>query len=317
MTTPSRKKSTTDRSLIKARLALIRSGFRLLGPVWPDLAGGWAARLWCTPPHPSRRRIAAAAAAGPGTPGARFTVRLPGPGAATVTAESWGTGPAVYLQHGWGGWRGQLAGLVEPLVAAGHRVVALDAPGHGDSGPGRLGGRRATLIEVAEALAAVVSVAGPAHAVIAHSGGATATAMAVRDGLTADRLVFLAPMADPMPYVEPFSQALGLTPAIRARLLARMAALIDRPLADLNVPAWAAETTAGLPPLLVVHDTQDREVGYRDGRSLARAWPGATLHTTEGLGHRRLLVDPGVIETVVGFVTARVTAPAAGSSRHT
>src|SRR5690606_31214133 len=106
----------------------------------------------------------------------------------------------VYLLHGWGGWRGQLAALVAPLLAAGYRVVAIDGPGHGETGPGRLGGRRTTPVEFSEALAAVVAVIGPAHAVVAHSAGATATGFAVRDGLAADRLVFIAPMANPMTY---------------------------------------------------------------------------------------------------------------------
>jgi hypothetical protein len=41
-----------------------------------------------------------------------------------------------------------------------------------------------------------------------------------------------------------------------------------------------------------------------DGAAIAAAWPGARLHVTSGLGHRRLLRDPNVIAEVVEFVTA-------------
>ena len=50
---------------------------------------------------------------------------------------AWGAGPSVLLVHGWEGRGAQLGALVDPLVAAGYRVVALDGPAHGDS-PGRL-----------------------------------------------------------------------------------------------------------------------------------------------------------------------------------
>ncbi|MEO3434886.1 alpha/beta fold hydrolase [Inquilinus sp. CAU 1745] len=46
---------------------------------------------------------------------------------------SWGRGPVLLLLHGPGGGAGDLAPLVDPLVATGYRVVAPDLPGHGDS----------------------------------------------------------------------------------------------------------------------------------------------------------------------------------------
>ncbi|WP_455604653.1 alpha/beta hydrolase, partial [Cellulosimicrobium funkei] len=106
-----------------------------------------------------------------------------------------GTG-VVYLAHGWGGRRGQLGAFVEPLRAAGHRVVAFDAPSHGDSGPGRLGPRRSTMPELADALAAVVREHGEATAVVAHSLGTATTVLAVREGLPAGRLENVAAIAD-------------------------------------------------------------------------------------------------------------------------
>jgi hypothetical protein len=53
--------------------------------------------------------------------------------------------------------------------------------------------------------------------------------------------------------------------------------------------------------VLVVHDTDDREVPYADGRRLAEVF-GARLITTNGLGHRRILYAPEVIDAVVEFI---------------
>jgi hypothetical protein len=36
--------------------------------------------------------------------------------------------------------------------------------------------------------------------------------------------------------------------------------------------------------------------------AIAAAWPDAELYLTSGLGHRRILADPGVVAAVVRFV---------------
>jgi pimeloyl-ACP methyl ester carboxylesterase len=331
------KKSTNVRAGKAVRLWLIRASFRTLDPVAPGLAARWATRLWSTPPRarraghldpplPAGDRFMTPLAAAPewaSRPvwrprrGRQFAVPVSGRG--MVVAEVWGEGPITYLLHGWGGWRTQLASLVEPLVAAGQRVVALDAPGHGESGAGVLGGRRTMFPEIAKALSAVVKVTGPANAIVAHSAGGGATALAVQEGLAAGRLVFIAPLADPMRHFPAFAQFLGIGERTGHRVVRRVERLVGHDLTALDTAARAAAAGPGrLPPLLVVHDRDDREVHYRDGQALAGAWPGARLLTTDGLGHRRILGDPAVIDATVSFVTggnaAAVTAPMVGST---
>ena len=55
-------------------------------------------------------------------------------------------------------------------------------------------------------------------------------------------------------------------------------------------------------PLLLLHDEGDREVPFAHGQAVAAAWPGGHLLPLRGLGHRRLLRDPAVIQAVVEFV---------------
>lgn len=352
---PEATKSTIGRTRWDGRLMAVRAAFRTLDLVAPGLAARWATRLWCTPappggrrrpdpPAPPGERFLTSLATSPEwasrpvwRPGGGRQLAVPVAGrwrrgrlrvggsrggervapGGMVVAEVWGTGPTTtYLLHGWGGRRGQLAALVEPLVAAGQRVVAVDAPGHGESGPGRLGGRRTTLVEFAEALAAVVAVTGPAHAVVAHSAGANAAVLAVRDGLAVDRLVFVAPMADPLPYIGWFAQVTGVGRRTRPRFLRRVEQVAGRAFAEFDQPARVAEAgDRRWPALLVLHDRADREIRHRDGQRLAGGWPGARLVSTEGLGHRRLLAAPEVIDATVAFVTAEPPAPAPAAVR--
>jgi len=59
-------------------------------------------------------------------------------------------------------------------------------------------------------------------------------------------------------------------------------------------------------PILVVHDLQDADVPYAHGEEIARAWPGAELLTTRGLGHRAILRDGQVVQRTVAFLSAGV-----------
>jgi pimeloyl-ACP methyl ester carboxylesterase len=55
-------------------------------------------------------------------------------------------------------------------------------------------------------------------------------------------------------------------------------------------------------PCLIVHDLDDRDVPWAEGECYARHWPGARLYTTQGLGHRRVLDAPEVIDAALVFV---------------
>jgi pimeloyl-ACP methyl ester carboxylesterase len=284
------KKSTIVRvkPRVMSRLGLVRGGFWLLERSAPALGARWAERLWFTVPRGlgARRRLE----------GDRFDVPVQD---GSVAGWSRGDGPPVYLVHGWGGSAGQLGALVEPLVRAGYRLVAFDAPSHGQSQPGPSGPRSSTILEFAEALRVVAGRYGPAHAVVAHSLGCSATAIALRDGLAATRAVFVAPFVDVTPYTHEFARRLGFGERIRAGMVRRIERRFGVPMSFFDLTLMAREMAP--PPLLVIHDRQDRETRWADSRDLSRAWPNARLLTTSGLGHRRILSDPEVVAQIVRF----------------
>jgi len=229
------------------------------------------------------------------------------PRGGNAVAEVWGDGPVVYLMHGWGGWRGQLGAFVAPLVAAGHRVVALDAPGHGDSDVAVMGPRRGTVVEFIEALDAAGREFGPAAGVVGHSLGCTVTTQVVRSSLQADRLVLIAPNHEFGELLDEFGHTLRLSGRARRHLQAALEELTQRPMSDFDLERLGAD--GSMPDTLVLHDRRDKETPYRVGEGLAAAWPNARLVTTDGLGHQRILSDPGTVAAVVGHLTDRGPAP--------
>ncbi|HJS48219.1 MAG TPA: alpha/beta fold hydrolase [Gemmatimonadales bacterium] len=267
--------------------ALVRHGFGAVQTVSPALAARAAERIFFTPP----RRDDDAEIEGFLATGRRFVIPVNG---GEVAGWRWGAGPVVYLAHGWGGRGGRFGSYIRPLVAAGFTAVAWDAPGHGASGRGM-----SSMPEFARALAAVVADQGPAHAIVAHSMGASATALAASLGVPAGRFAFLAPAANPASFAIPFARALGAAPEVMRRARARSERRLRFSWNDLDVPRMSERMSA---PLLVVHDRQDQVVPFSDGERIAAAWPGARLLATEGLGHRGVIRDPGVVGEVVGFV---------------
>lgn len=281
---------------------LLRGGMRTLSRLAPALAVALFDRLWFSAPRTSPRPEAAAWLAR----GERISFRVHGH---RVNAWSRGDGPTVLLVHGWGGNAGQMHALAASLLERGLRVVSFDAPAHGTSDESRLGGRRVSMLEIADALRIVAAGVGPVAGLVAHSGGCTATALALRDGWDGPgRIAFVAPFALPSQAIEPFGRAIGASAAVTARFRARVEQSFARPWTDFDMPGLAQ--SRALPPLLVVHDRDDREVPLFHGRAVADAWPRAQLAETGGLGHRRLLRDPSVVAKIVAFMAAGHPEPA-------
>lgn len=260
-------------------------GFSIGSRVAPGLTAAAAERLFFTTrrsaPRPAERDILQSA-----TP---FRV-------AGMQAWTWGRGPTVLLVHGWNGRATQLGGFVMPLVARGYRVVAFDAFGHGDSPGGWL-----SLPGLAECVQEVTDEIGRPYGIIAHSLGGAATTLALSNGVQAERAVFVSPPTDPRRFLETFGAVLGISEGVRARLERRIERRLAMRMEDLRVDVIARSMRT---PLLIIHDQNDKEVPLDAGKSIARAWPGARLIITRGLGHQRILRDQAVTNAAVRFIDA-------------
>ena len=121
-TSPLCHQKSTNVRIEKALPRWVQATFANVGRIAPRLTSVVAAELFRTTrrssPRPGEREVLESAT------GSRI---------AGMQVWSWGEGPIVLLVHGWNGRSTQLGGFVSPLVARGHRVVAFDALGHGDS----------------------------------------------------------------------------------------------------------------------------------------------------------------------------------------
>lgn len=268
----------------------LRLGFRWIGPLAPELAGRLAYKLWFStrrfpePPREHKWR----------TQAQRDRLRC---GTNQITTYTWGEPgrPTILLMHGWNSRATQLGAFVEPLLAAGFRVVGLDAPAHGQSS-----GTSTNIFEFAAAIRCVTETHGPLAGCIAHSFGVPATARARLDGLAIPRLVAIAAPAQAEFLLERFSRML----AIPERVITAMRQRIER---TFGMDIFTRLSTEDMLrdqslPGLIIHDRKDSDVPVEHAIQLQQAWPQAQLIVTEGLGHIRILRDAGTIKMAVDFL---------------
>ena len=289
--------------------AWTRLSFAITAALAPAKAVENAARLFATPPRHSHtaRELELLST------GARYAVA-----SAYGPLAAWRFGradrPAVVLVHGWGGRGAQLRAFVPALLEAGFQVVLFDHPGHGYSA-----GDESSLVHfvagleavIAEAEARAVKVAG----ILGHSLGAAAIGSWLDQSRRELRAVLVAPPTSVERYSGHFARRLGISETVRRAMQERFERRLGRRWSDFELPQAVAHVRAAA---LVIHDASDREVPYSSGLALARAWKGARLVRTEGLGHRMILRDATVVRDAVDFLGARVVfapPPAPGERR--
>ncbi|MDQ6892671.1 MAG: alpha/beta hydrolase [Acidobacteriota bacterium] len=264
---------------------------RALSALAPGAASRVALRLFRTPPRHTASELESRFLGG-----ARAATLSVAETPAPIPVWIWGEGPPVLLVHGWGSRGARLGSFVAPLVAAGYSVIAFDAPGHG-----RARERQSSLPQFLFAIEAAAREHGPFAGIVAHSMGGAATTLSMARGVRAERVVFLAPAADPAGYVRYFAALLGLPDNVRRGMERRIVERFGMNWPEFDVPVAAKALTS---PLLVIHDALDADVPLSNGEAIAKAWPGAVLVTTNGLGHKRIVHDEEVVARAVEFLLA-------------
>lgn len=270
------------------QLTLIRRALRLTSGLSPRLAGRWANFLWYrTHPMKVRPREQKLLDEAEGQ-----TLDCDG---TPVRCYAWGAGPGVLLVHGWNGQAAQMTPIAAALVENGFRVVAFDAPAHGNSP-----GKRTELPVISHAILAIERQLGPFRAGITHSFGGMCLLYAIEQGLKLERVACIAPPLDVSMLVDQFANTLQLdekTLAVHRRLLENRFGEAIWTL--FSMPRWAAQMRI---PGLIIHDEQDSYVDADNGKQIAAAWPDSELVLTSGLGHSKILKNRSVIDRLAAFL---------------
>ncbi|WP_059006412.1 alpha/beta hydrolase [Streptomyces specialis] len=280
------------------RAGLVRTALNGTARVSPRLAGRWAIDHFLNPPSrvpvkPAEEPVMRRAERGELTINGR-----------TVAVYRWGTGERpVLLLHGWMSRASRWSPLVQALTDHGYSPVAFDGPGHGESG-----GRGSTVVEyrdIALRLQAEHGVNGGFAALIGHSIGGLSAFFALHGGVRAGRLISPAAPADFGYVVNGYRTGAGLGPWAATEIRRRFERLFPG-----EPDLWTRLSATYRPerltlPILLVHDESDDMIAREQSDRVMAAFPDqADLLVTTGLGHRRILADPRVVEAVLDFASA-------------
>lgn len=274
-------------------LTALRAGNQTLGRVVPGVVARRAAVRFMTPrrlsPRPWELEAEARGRRDQLLTGLRY-VRWDGdgPGGGAGDGES-----PVLMLHGWEARATQFGPLALEIAGRGAPVVALDGPAHGHSP-----GARAHMAAFARALLEADRELGPFRAVVGHSMGGGAAAIALSWGLRAERAVLVAAPASVREVIEGAAVFMGLPDPAVGRFTDWLVEHVGIEVDGVGAESLGPRMTV---PALVVHSRDDVEVAFDDALRIAKAWPGAGLLELDGLGHRRLLRDPSVLERIADF----------------
>ncbi len=201
----------------------------------------------------------------------------------------------VLLVHGWSGRGTQLVKIAERLTEEGFSTVSFDAPAHGKS-PGST-----TLMP--EFIASVLEIEkqfGPFEAAVGHSLGGMSLLNAVKRGLRIDRLTVIGSGDKVSDILLDFVNRMQLKTKLVDRLRAHFEAGFQGETME-SYSAYIAAKEVKI-PVFVIHDNDDDEVPVKCAIHIHEHLENAELLLTRGLGHRKILGDPEVIERTIDFI---------------
>ena len=221
----------------------------------------------------------------------------------TIQAWKWGRGPGVLLVHGWNGRGAQFHRFIAPLVTAGYTAIAFDGPAHG-----RSSGRITSYFEFTDVVRALLSqnCALNINGIIAHSFGAAAAINSLDKDRPAITAVCIAPILRLQEFIISTFQRFGIPREIYKGLIGSFEERFGYDLAHDNPSILLGRLSD---PLLIVHDTDDRAVPFRDSQKISQKHTNIALYSTRGLGHLRVLSDPAVINASLQYLGGHKLSP--------
>jgi len=201
----------------------------------------------------------------------------------------------ILLIHGWSGTGTQMAIIAKELVKKGYSIVSFDAPGHGKA-PGKI----SMMPFFIESIHELEKRYGPFHSAIGHSLGGMSILKAVKDGLSLNKLVIIGTANSVTHITKDFAQNMQLNEKVAKKMKSYFDSKFGE---DMDNYSGAVSAKAVKTPTLVIHDEDDVDVHVSSAYEISKNLIDSQLLITKGLGHRKILGDSEVINSITTFIT--------------
>ncbi len=211
-------------------------------------------------------------------------------------ARTWGTGPTIWLIHGWESRGSTFINLIPLLVEKGFQVIAWDAPAHGDS-PGKTNSvpynAECLSIDMSEQLFT------KSVAIIGHSFGGATLAVLSKIHKMPKKVVIISAPTRIVNVFSRFAKMIKLGNKAIQYFIKLSEKESDYTFIDVSL---TTNDISKVSDVLVIHDRCDDVIPYGDFEVLKETWQSGKFIATEHLGHRMTIKDPTIIKTIVNFI---------------
>ena len=199
----------------------------------------------------------------------------------------------VLLIHGWAGRGTQMFAIADYWVQKGFKVIAFDGPAHGESE-----GKTSAMPEFTVTILALQQKFGKFDFAVGHSLGGMALLNAVKQGFQVKKIALIASGNSVTAIANQFVSRLGLQPKVANQLKQKLDKRLGNDVETLS--AYQVAKAVNI-PVLVIHDENDDDVPVGCAHDIYNNLSQAKIHITSGLGHRKILHNQEVIETLFTF----------------
>ena len=200
----------------------------------------------------------------------------------------------VLLVHGWSGRGTQLFKIADELLQKEFSTISFDAPAHGKSGS------KTTLMP--EFIASILELEkhfGPFEYAVGHSLGGMSILNAIKQGLKVKKAVIIGSGDFIQHILDDFVLKLELNPKTASMMKTHFEKKFGVEMESYSA-SFAAQSVQI--PVLVIHDKNDDEIAVKAAHNIYHNLKNGEIYITEKLGHRKILGDKKVIETMLNFI---------------
>ena len=286
--------NTASNVTIKLPKAIIFTG-KILNFFSSNLASKYCSFLFQTPlrlPVPQREQHMINSAA-------KRTIEIPELAKSITTYELGNGTKKILLVHGWSGRGTQLVSIAEAFVNLGFKIISFDAPGHGKSK-----GRISDMAQFISCIHELEKTYNGFDYAIGHSLGAMSLLNATHQNFKIKKLITIGAADIISEIIKRFIINMDLTPNIAQNIKV----LLDKKFEE-DIDNYSSHKAAQgvVIPTLVIHDIDDVDVPVSCAYQIRQNLAQGSLLITSGLGHRKILGDEKVIQSIITFITTNKT----------
>lgn len=213
-----------------------------------------------------------------------------------IRCWKWGRGPGILFVHGWNGRGVHFRHFFETFLTAGYAVIAYDAPAHGESA-----GQDTSYFELTDTVRSFLdpSLGLNIQGIIAHSLGASAVINCLSKERPSIDTVLIAPALKLRELLYNTFNNQGLPQSVYQTMIAELEEYYGYNLYEDNPYTLLKKISS---KIFIVHDRDDPTTPYIDSKVTSEKLNHVDLLTTEGLGHKRILRDKTVVNTIQNYI---------------